>query len=197
MITQIMDEYLVDFCLCNYDAHASNFIVDKDGNLRGIDKEQSFRYIKEDTENDMTFSVNYNESYGEKPTIYSVLFEQMKQGIIPYKYLETLRYRASRLAQYPDEQYRHIFEKYAYGKTKTPEEAESLLSSILSRKNNILLNVELLQSEISANRMKKSVLSNALRATEGQTKTSDINIQASIIRENSNEKQKDVGKEKV
>lgn len=201
MIAQIMDEYLVDFCLCNYDAHASNFIVDKDGNLRGIDKEQSFRYIKEDTENDMTFSVNYNESYGEKPTIYSILFEQMKQGVIPYQYLDGLRYRASRLAQYPDEQYRQIFEKYAYGKTKTPEEAESLLSNILSRKNNILMNVELLHSEIynelSARRMKESVLSRAVHATEEQVKTSDINIQASIIRENSNEKQKDVDKEKV
>lgn len=173
----------------------------KDGNLRGIDKEQSFRYIKEDTENDMTFSVNYNESYGEKPTIYSILFEQMKQGIIPHKYLDSLRYRASRLAQYPNEQYRQIFEKYAYGKTKTPEEAESLLSSILSRKNNILLNVELLHSEIynelSARRMKESVLSRVVHATEEQVKTSDINIQASIIRENSNEKQKDAGKEKA
>ena len=148
MIKQILNEYLVDFCLCNYDAHANNFIVDENGKLRGIDKEQSFRYIKDDAENDMTFSVNYNERYGEEPTIYNILFEQMKQGLISYEYLEILKYRASRLAQYPDEQYRKIFKEYAYGKAKTPEEAETLLSSILERKKDILQRVEQLRNEI-------------------------------------------------
>ena len=201
MITQIMDEYLVDFCLCNYDAHADNFIIDENGKLRGIDKEQSFRYIKEDTDIDMTFSTNYNENYGEKPTIYSILFEQMKQGKISYKYLEALKYRASRLTQYPDEKYRKIFEQYAYGKAKTPEEAEILLCSISDRKSNILQNVELLKNGIynkfcNNKAMQKFVLTSAVQATEEQTKTSDINAQVSTIRENNKEKQQDVEKEK-
>lgn len=167
IIDQVLDEYLVDFCLCNYDSNAKNFIIDENGKLRGIDKEQSFRYISEDNNQDMLFSVNYNEQYGENPSIYSVLFSKMNNGEIPYKnltekgeisyrHLEELRYRASRLSQYPDEQYRKIFEKYAYSKAKTSEEAKILLDSILDRKNNILSNIEQLYYNIEKN--KKTIL---------------------------------------
>lgn len=189
IISQVIDEYLVDFCLCNYDSHASNFIIDENGRLRGIDKEQSFRYINEDSERDMMFSTNYNESYGENPAIYNTLFEQMKQGKLSYKYLETLRYRASRLSQFPDEQYRKIFEQYAYGKAKTPEDAERLLSSILDRKSNILQNIEQLYNDIynewDRNRRfqkSSSILDSAVQATEETTRTGIINEQVQTIR---------------
>jgi len=189
IISQVIDEYLVDFCLCNYDSHAKNFIVDENGRLRGIDKEQAFRYIKEDSNRDMMFSTNYNENYGENPPIYNTLFEQMKQGEISYKHLEELRYRASRLSQFPDEQYRKIFEQYAYGKAKTPQAAEMLLSSILERKNNILQNIEQLYNDIYnewyKNRtVKKSstVLESAIEATEETTRAGTINEQAQTIK---------------
>lgn len=35
ILSQIIDEYLVDYLLCNYDAKADNFIIDTDGNLNG------------------------------------------------------------------------------------------------------------------------------------------------------------------
>ena len=148
IIKQIMDEYLVDFCLCNYDSHSRNFIIDTNGRLRGIDKEQSFRYIKEDKDDDMMFSVNYNQGYGENPSIYSILFDKIKQGEISYEYIDELKYRASRISQYPDDEYKHIFENYAYGKAKTSEEAEVLLNRIVNRKNNILEKVEELYNQV-------------------------------------------------
>ena len=189
IISQVIDEYLVDFCLCNYDAHASNFVIDENGRLRGIDKEQAFRYIREDSKRDMMFATNYNKRYGENPAIYNTLFEQMKQGKISYKYLKALRYKASRLSQFPNEQYRKIFEEYAYGKAKTPEEAEALLSSILDRKSNILQNIEQLYNEIynewSKNKNDKkteSILDSAIEATEVSTRTGKINEQAQTIK---------------
>ena len=137
----------------------------------------------------MMFETNYNAKYGENPTIYNILFEQMKQGKIPYKYLEALRYKASRLSQFPDGQYKKIFEEYAYGKAKTPEEAESLLSSILDRKSNILQNIEQLSNGIynewSKNRTTKktaSILDSAVQATKEVTRTGSINGQAQIIK---------------
>lgn len=192
-ISQIIDEYLVDYCLCNYDAHASNFIIDLNGRLRGIDKEQAFRYIKEDINNDMMFNTNYNESYGEAPTIYNILFEQMKKGKVSTKYLNALRYRASRLAQVPDEKYIEIFKKYAYGKAKTPVEAEILLNSILDRKRNILQNIEQLYNEIrksySENYKGKnncfSILSSGIEATEDILK-SEMDKQGYFIEKNIN-----------
>lgn len=125
----------------------------------------------------------------QEVSIGNTLFEQMKQGKISYKYLEALRYKASRLSQFPDEQYKKIFEEYAYGKAKTPEEAEALLSSILDRKSNILQNIEQLSNEIynewSKNRNAQkvySVLDSAVQATEGKTRTGKINEQAQIIK---------------
>ena len=55
-------------------------------------------------------------------------------GEISYEVLEGLNYRAARLAQIPDEQYREMFRKYASSKTKTPQEAEMLLDRIVERK---------------------------------------------------------------
>lgn len=187
IISQAIDEYLVDFALCNYDAHASNFVIDENGKLRGIDKEQAFRYINEDGERDMMMATNYNECYGENPTIYNILFEQMKQGKISYKYLEALKYKASRLSQFPDEQYRKIFEEYAYGKAKTPEEAEALLSRILDRKSNILQNIEQLSNGIhnewyKNNQKTEPILDSAIQATKINTRAGMINEQAQKIR---------------
>jgi hypothetical protein len=71
IIDQVLDEYLVDFCLCNYDSNAKNFIIDENGKLRGIDKEQSFRYISEDNNQD---KVNIDNVIDE----YKMLLNNMK-----------------------------------------------------------------------------------------------------------------------
>ena len=142
ILNQIFDEYLVDYCLCNYDSHARNFIIDTDGNLRGVDKEQSFRYIDRDVNDDMLFSVNYNARYGEIETVYATIFKKIMSGEISYKVLDGLHYRAARLAQVPDEQYRQLFKDYAYDKAQDSEEAEALLDRIVQRKQNIVKKVE-------------------------------------------------------
>lgn len=170
MIDQILNEYLVDYALCNYDAHASNFVIDENGALRGIDKEQSFRYINKDLQNNMLFSTNFNKKYGESETIYSTLFKKMMDGEISTEQLEGLKYRASRLAQFPDEQYRKLFMDYAYGKCNSNQEAELLLSRIVERKSNIVERIELLSEDITRKNLKSnvrnSVIDFAVSATE-------------------------------
>ena len=148
ILSQILDEYLVDYCLCNYDSHASNFVIDKNGNLRGIDKEQAFRYISEDINDDMLLSQNFNKEYGESETIYSTIFKKISSGEISYKILEGLNYRAARLTQIPDSKYREIFKNYAYSKAKTKEEAEMLLDRITARKQSITKKVGLLNEDM-------------------------------------------------
>lgn len=148
LLSQILDEYLVDYCLCNYDANAQNFVIDSNGNLRGIDKEQSFRYIEKDATDDMLFSKNYNEEYGESETIYATIFKKIASGEISHNVLEGLNYRAARLAQIPDEQYRELFKKYAYGKTNNQQDAEMLLDRITARKKEITKKVDLLKQDM-------------------------------------------------
>ena len=176
-----MAEYLVDFCLCNYDSNSKNFVIDENGNLRGIDKEQSFRYINEDKDNNMMFSTNYNENYGENPPIYNLLFEKIKSGEMSIKYFDEMRYRASRLAQYPDKQYRQIFEKYAYTKSKTPEDAEKLLSGILERKKDILQRVEQLHHEVFQEWFKNKEAKKQASKVEKSDEKKTISMKAVVL----------------
>ena len=148
IISQIMDEYLVDYCLCNYDSNANNFVIDENGNLRGIDKEQSFRYLGQDVQNDMFFSQNFNEQYGENETIYTTIFKKMQSGEISSNYLNGLIYRATRIVQIPDDKYRNIFKNYAYDKMPTQQEAELLLDRIVERKQSMVAKVDLFIEQI-------------------------------------------------
>ena len=71
-------------------------------------------------------------SVRKRGKVYEYRFEIALTNIctISYEVLEGLNYRAARLAQIPDEQYREMFRKYASSKTKTPQEAEMLLDRI-------------------------------------------------------------------
>lgn len=166
LVNQILEEYLVDYCLCNYDAHIHNFIIDKNGSLRGIDKEQSFKYIDKDINDDMLFSHNYNEEYGESETIYTTIFKKIVNGEISTEVLETLNYHAARLAQVPDDQYRQIFKNYAYSKTKYQQEAEMLLDRIVKRKKTIMKRIDILKEEISKERQKQINKTNYIEQTK-------------------------------
>ena len=183
MIEQILNEYLVDYVLCNYDAHASNFVIDENGALRGIDKEQSFRYINKDTQDNMLFSTNFNKQYGESETIYSTLFKKMMDGEVSVEQLEGLKYRASRLAQFPDEQYRKLFMDYAYGKCNSNQEAELLLSRIVERKSNIVERIELLSEDITRKNLKSNVRNSVIDFAVSVTEESEINEQSKTIQE--------------
>ena len=183
MIEQILNEYLVDYALCNYDAHASNFVIDENGALRGIDKEQSFRYINRDLQNDMLFSTNFNKQYGESETIYSTLLKKMMDGEVSVEQLEELKYRASRLAQVPDDQYRELFMDYAYGKCNSNNEAEILLSRIVERKSNIVERIELLSEDISRKNLKSNVRNSVIDFAVSATEERTTNEQSKTIQE--------------
>lgn len=183
MIEQILNEYLIDYALCNYDAHASNFVIDENGALRGIDKEQSFRYINRDLQNDMLFSTNFNKQYGESETIYSTLLKKMMDGEVSVEQLEELKYRASRLAQFPDEQYRKLFMDYAYGKCNSNQEAELLLSRIVERKSNIVERIELLSEDISRKNLKSNVRNSVIDFAVSATEERTTNEQSKTIQE--------------
>lgn len=103
-------------------------------------------------------------------------------GEVSVELLDGLKYRASRLAQFPDEQYRKLFMDYAYGKCNSNQEAELLLSRIVERKSNIVERIELLSEDITRKNLKSnvrnSVIDFAVSATEERTTISEINEQS-------------------
>ena len=134
-IKSIFREYITDYLLCNYDSHARNFIVGKDGILRGVDKEQCFKYIQKDGSDDPKFSINFNKVYGELPSIYTVIFNKLETGELSPDLLQCLDEYVQKINNYPDDEYTQIFKKYA--ESVAPSNPDSVLSKIKSRKENL------------------------------------------------------------
>ena len=141
LIRQFMREYVVDFCLCNYDATFRNFIVDMNGNLRGVDKEQSFKYIRNESEEDQNIDFfmrkNPNEKYGAKPPIYGKIFNDVINGNINISVLEELRDAITELNTIPNEEYMKKMEPYINSLNIDLKQESLIYSNILSRKRNI------------------------------------------------------------
>ena len=104
-----------------------------------------FRFIKFYNEGEITMV-----SVRKRGKVYEYRFEIALTNIgeISYEVLEGLNYRAARLAQIPDEQYREMFRKYASSKTKTPQETEMLLDRIVEGKKSITKKVDLLKQDM-------------------------------------------------
>ena len=138
---QFMREYVVDFCLCNYDATFRNFVVDMNGNLRGVDKEQSLRYIINDSEEeqhmDFFMENNPNEIYGAKPPIYGKIFNDIINGNISVSVLEELKETIMKLNAISNEEYMKKFEPYLNSLNIDSKQKKLIYSKILSRKKNI------------------------------------------------------------
>lgn len=141
IIRQFMREYVVDFCLCNYDSTFRNFIVDVNGNLRGVDKEQSFKYIRNDNEEeqdiDFFMEKNPNEKYGAKPPIYGKIFNDIINENINISVLEELKDAIGELNAISDEEYMKKIEPYINSLNIDLKQESLIYSNILSRKRNI------------------------------------------------------------
>lgn len=141
IIRQFMREYVVDFCLCNYDATFRNFIVDVNGNLRGVDKEQSFKYIRNESKVeqhiDFFMKNNPNENYGAKPPIYGKIFNDIINGNIDISVLEELRDAITELNFISNEEYMKKIEPYINSLNINSKQKSLIYSNILARKKNI------------------------------------------------------------
>lgn len=140
---QFMREYIVDYCLCNYDSHYRNFIVDENGNLRGIDKEQSLRYIKDsETDGDLKFDGYHpNAIYGEQPPIYGKIFRDIEDGKISSDVLCEVTKGIERVRKTPKEDFLNMFKPYIRALTND-EEMQNLLYGNISRRIDSLSDVQ-------------------------------------------------------
>lgn len=152
LVRQFMREYVVDFCLCNYDATFRNFIVDLNGNLRGVDKEQSFKYIVNESEDgqdiDFFMKKNPNEKYGAKPPIYGKIFNDIINGNINISVLKELRDAITELNDIPNEEYMKKFEPYINSLNIDSKKKSLIYNNILLRKKNINKIFEILKVKL-------------------------------------------------
>ena len=129
-LDQLLQEYVLDFVTCNFDAYSGNFVVDGNGNIRGIDKEQAFRYIDSDESLNPDFSFTPNGN--SRIPIYKILFERYKNKEINLN-LDMVYDTLEELKGISDDEYLQIFKDYATSLGK--ENAQVLLEKIINRKH--------------------------------------------------------------
>ena len=127
---QLLKEYVVDFLLCNFDCYSGNFIIDDNDNIRGIDKEQSFRFI--DNPESLNPDFRYVPNGRARIPIYKLLFERYNMGEIDLN-LDVALSAISKVESISDEEYRNIFKNYAY--SLDSNHGEEILDKIVNRKN--------------------------------------------------------------
>ena len=130
MSRQLLQEYVVDFLLCNFDCFPGNFIVDSNDNLRGVDKEQSFRFI--DNEESLDPSFSYVPNGFARIPIYKTLFERYQAGQIDLDF-SIIDEKLAILEEMTDAEYEDIFRPYAEALNK--EHPEIILDKIVKRKH--------------------------------------------------------------
>lgn len=127
---QLLQEYVVDFLVCNFDCYVGNFIVDSNDNVRGVDKEQAFRFIDDIETLDPRFS--YVPNGPSRIPIYQYLFERYQTGEIDLDF-SVIDKALAILEEMTDIEYEAIFRPYAESLNK--EHPEIILEKIVQRKH--------------------------------------------------------------
>lgn len=128
--SSLLREYVVDFLLCNFDCYVGNFIIDSSNQVRGIDKEQSFRFINNPDSLKADFS--YIPNGNHRIPIYYILFDRYKRGEIDLD-LSVITDTIEKVKLLTDEEYKAFFEKYAVSLDKY--RSQEILKAILDRRD--------------------------------------------------------------
>ena len=140
----LLREYVIDFLLCNFDCFYGNFVIDEAGNVRGIDKEQSFRFMSDSRSLNPDFS--YIPNGAARVPIYKILFERYRKGEISLDF-SVVTDTIEKARSIPEEKYREMFREYAVSLDKY--KAEEILNMITSRREVALERIEEFINELS------------------------------------------------
>ncbi len=152
-LRMIQQEHVLDHVMGNYDAHAGNFVIDKNGKVWGVDKEQVFRYSKDTKSHRMSLTYHPNAQHGEQPPIYNLLFKGFADGDIDLDLQDTLPI-LQRLEKISDAEYRHILKDYTKGRFSTADEMKEFLDWAVARKNGMRAEYEAFYTGLLKTRIK-------------------------------------------
>lgn len=149
----LLREYVVDFLLCNFDCYVGNFIVDSSNCVRGIDKEQSFRFINDPQSLNADFSYVPNGTH--RVPIYSILFNRYKNGEIDLD-LSVVADTIEKVKLLSDEEYKDMFRNYAIELDKY--RVDDILNMILKRRDDAILSMEKFMEDLKINKKNEGIL---------------------------------------
>ena len=144
-LEQLQREQVIDWLISNHDAHGKQFLRLKNGQVKGIDKGQLFKFIGDDR-----LSINYhpNRSFGEKEPFYNSVMRAWMDGKIKMD-LQTTYKHISRIEQITDDVYIELLKPYAKRRfSKQPLKLKQFYETALIRKNNLRQDFEEFYTEL-------------------------------------------------
>jgi len=133
-LEQLQREHVIDWLISNHDAHGKQFLRLKNGQIRGIDKSQLFKYLGDDK---LSLTYHPNHGWGEKEPFYNAVMRAWRDGTIDLDLQATYRY-IRRIETITDEAYIELLKSYAERCfRKQPLKLKQFYETALARKNNI------------------------------------------------------------
>lgn len=153
----LVRERFFDWLISNHDPHGGNFLVDQNGNLKGIDKSQAFKYMFEMNEEggvnvidnlSLTYNPNskYNGNGDRYAPAYNKFFQQLAAGEIENLSIGEAKLiianLVKKLDQIPDSEFREMFQDFAKNYAASSEAPEGItvdqiLDALIDRKKSI------------------------------------------------------------
>jgi len=144
-LEQLQREHVIDWLISNHDAHGKQFLRLKNGQVKGIDKGQLFKFIGDDR-----LSIDYhpNRTFGESEPLYNTLMRAWRDGKIEMDLQATYKH-ISRIEKITDEAYIELLKPYAERRfSKQPLKLKQFYETVLIRKNNLRQNFEEFYTEL-------------------------------------------------
>lgn len=126
-IRQLQRERVIDWVISNHDSKSGNFIVTKDGNVLGIDKEQAFKFIGKD-------SLSLDYSPNPSTPIYNALYQAYADKEIDLDPNDTLPF-VQAVENTPEADWKKAVQPYL--NALPAESRDAVWDAMLQRKNGV------------------------------------------------------------
>ncbi|MCL2605538.1 MAG: hypothetical protein FWD90_13780 [Defluviitaleaceae bacterium] len=129
----ILREHTTDWLLCNFDTKGENFVIDKKGRVRGIDKEQAFSHIFKEGAQHMNTEFQPNPNN----TLYNTIFSKYAKGEMNLN-LDDCMGAIQKIEKIPRDEYLNNFKGFLDTKCDgDPEKRKQYEDAIMARKDGL------------------------------------------------------------
>ncbi len=155
-LEQLQREHVINWLISNHDAHGKQFLRLKDGQVKGIDLGQLFKFLGDDH-----LSIDYhpNKAFGEQEPFFNKVMRAWRDGKIEMDLHATYKH-ISRFESITDDAYIELLKPYAERRfSKQPLKLKQFYETALVRKNNLRQDFEQFYTDLLRKRTKdKKVL---------------------------------------
>ena len=144
-LEQLQREHVIDWLISNHDAHGKQFLRLKNGEIKGIDKGQLFKYLGDDR-----LSIDYhpNHKFGESEPLYNTMMRAWRDGKVEMDLQATYKF-ISAIESITDDAYMEMLKPYAERRfSRQPLKLKQFYETALNRKNNLRKDFEDFYTEL-------------------------------------------------